>query len=536
MPSFAHNSSSGLVADWKALERVFIRPDKSSEKALLKYMQQILFGLQDFLKSNLGVTEEIDLRALSERYTDSSIAPNPENKLPEIISEIIREIAPRAVNVSSPYFVGHMTSAIPFFMVHLKTIVAALNQNVIKLETSKVVSIVERQVIARIHRLLYDFPTDFYDTHIQAPEATLGAFTEGGTTANLTALWTARNALLGPQEGFAGVEAAGVAGAYKALGITRSVILVSRRGHYSLKKAGGVLGIGNENVVSVDVDQHNRIDLDRLKSAVRQYHGGSSRVIAVVGIAGTTETGNIDPLAQMADICSENGIHFHVDAAWGGPTMVSDKYRHLLAGIQRADSITIDAHKQFYMPMSCGVVLFKDPQAMDVVAYHANYVNRPGSVDLGIKSFAGSREAHSLTLYGALKIMGTRGYALLIDHGIETARRFAARIDKHPDFEVTTRPELNILTYRMVPGAWRVKAQSERSRALDDLNTRIQRIQREKGKSFVSRTRLPAPFMPGHEAVVFRCVIMNPLTNLAILEEILQEQAEIGYGLIAAMG
>ncbi|MCK5347785.1 MAG: putative pyridoxal-dependent aspartate 1-decarboxylase, partial [Desulfobacula sp.] len=139
------NSPPSLVADWDTLHRVFIRPeDENSRKTLVKYMEQILFGLHDFLNRHVGVTEEISLIKLAEEYTDTRINKNPQKKLADVIKDIIDEIAPRAVNVASPYFIGHMTSAIPFFMVHLKAITAALNQNVIKLETSKVLSILEK--------------------------------------------------------------------------------------------------------------------------------------------------------------------------------------------------------------------------------------------------------------------------------------------------------------------------------------------------------------------------------------------------------
>jgi glutamate decarboxylase len=120
-------------------------------------------------------------------------------------------------------------------------------------------------------------------------------------------------------------------------------------------------------------------------------------------------------------------------------------------GIELADSVTIDGHKQFYMPMTCGMVYFRDPTHMDAVRYHSNYVIRPGSADLGIKSLAGSREAVSLVLDSALKIMGTRGYALLIEHGIETAHEFAREIRSRKLFQLVTPPELNILTYRICP-------------------------------------------------------------------------------------
>jgi len=527
-----------LVANWQTLMRVFIRPENEETKLiLLKYMEQILFGLNNFLKKHVGITEEVSLKELSMGFTDTIINKNPEKKLAEVITELIEDIAPHAVNVASPYFVGHMTSAMPFFMVHLKTIVTALNQNLVKIETSKVVSILEKQVIAKIHRIIYKENESFYKEHVQNSETTLGSFTKDGTLANITALWVARNSLFAPtKDGFSGIEEEGIDAAYKAYAIEKCVIFTSRLGHYSLKKAGGILGIGNQNIIGIDVDTNNRINLDLLKKKIKEIKqtGGRIKILAVVGIAGTTETGTIDPLKEIGMLCSENKIHFHVDAAWGGPTLMSEKYSHLLDGIELADSVTIDCHKQFYMPMSSGMVYFKNPAIMNSIEYHANYVNRPGSVDLGIKSITGSREANSIILNCALKIMGTQGYALLIDHGIETARKFAEEIKKRPDFQLITPPELNLLTYRICPANIREKlseASFEQRQSINEklnkINRTVQRLQREAGKSFVSRTTLSIGNKHKEDIVVLRCVIMNPMTNINILKKILDEQKEI---------
>ena len=528
-----------LIADWEHLFKVFIRPeDNASRETLIKYMEQILFGLHDFLKQHVGITEAKSLKELSERFTNTIIRENPEKKLADVITCVIDEIAPQAVNVASPYFVGHMTSAIPFFMVHLKTIVAALNQNVVKLETSKVVSIIEKQVIAKIHRMIYENNEAFYREHVQNTETTLGGFVEGGTSANLTALWVARNTRFAPKPGFDGIENDGMAAAFKAYDIDRAVILVSRLGHYSLRKSAGILGLGNKNVIPIDTDAQNKMDINALRKKIQDIKKGPEKtsVLAVVGIAGATETGTVDPLADIADICAEHDIHFHVDAAWGGPTLFSNKYSYLLSGIKQADSVTIDGHKQFYMPMSCGMVYFKSPTSMDVIAYHANYVNRQGSVDLGIKSLSGSREANSLILDSALKIMGTKGYALLINHGIETAAAFAAEIADRKNFQLVTAPELNILTYRLCPPELQQQLTSPDSQTrqaanerLNSINRNLQRIQREAGWSFVSRTTLKADQDNSESMVVLRAVIMNPMTTLGILNDILDEQEEIYY-------
>ncbi len=521
-----------LVADWQTLMRTFIRPENEATRStLVKYMEQILFGLHDFLGDHVGITEEASLKDLAERFKDTRISRTPEKKLAEVITDLVEDIAPHAVNVASPYFIGHMTSAIPFFMVHLKTIVAALNQNVVKLETSKVVSIIEKQVLAKIHRMLFGHDAAFYAEHVQHSKTTLGSFVEDGTLANITALWVARNKLLKPRPGFAGVEQEGVAAGLAAYNLDRCVVLVSRLGHYSIQKAGGILGIGNRNIIAMDVDAHNRIDLEKLQQTIRQLRQPAEKtgILAIVGIAGTTETGTIDPLVELGKICAEHQIHFHVDAAWGGPTLMSDRYRHLLDGISRADSVVIDGHKQFYMPMTCGMVFFQDPISMDAVVYHAKYINRPGSVDLGIKSLPGSREANSLVLASALKIMGSQGYAILIEHGIEIAQEFAREIDHRPDFELVTAPQLNILTYRFYPAGLRQAAAGQPSplARLNDINKLMQRLQREAGNSFVSRTTLDRADEPNADMVVLRCVIMNPMTTIDILKEILDEQERI---------
>jgi len=529
-------TSKVLVANWETLNRTFIQPENAEAKqTLIKYMEQILFGLQGFLKEHVGITEEKSLKDLADQFSDTYLPEMPEKTLTEVITDLVQDIAPHAVNVASPYFVGHMTAAIPFFMVHLKTITAALNQNVVKLETSKVFSIIEKQVIAKIHRLVYEQDSGFYNEHVQHTDTTLGCFTEDGTIANITALWVARNRLLGPKSGFTGVQKEGVAAAYKAYDVDRCVVLVSRLGHYSLQKAGGVLGIGNQNVIAIDIDESHRLDMDHLKQTIESLSvDGKTKILAIIGIAGATETGTIDPLEEIGALCAQHGIHFHADAAWGGPTLLSHKYKHLLKGIECADSVTIDGHKQFYMPMSCGMVYFKDPQALDAIAYYARYINRPGSVDLGIKSLSGSREANSLILDSSLKIMGTGGYALLIEHGIGTAREFADEIERRPDFELTSEPVLNILTYRFFPARLRRKlvagdhaGNKKVFDRLNDINISIQRNQREAGKSFVSRTTLKGSAERPEEYVVLRVVLMNPMTDIHILREILDEQEDI---------
>jgi len=291
--------------------------------------------------------------------------------------------------------------------------------------------------------------------------------------------------------------------------------------------------LGRDHLVKVRTDDNNRIDLNALRGEYRRLRDENILPLALVGIAGTTETGNVDPLEALADFAQELGCHFHVDAAWGGPTLFSDRHRYLLAGIERADSVTIDAHKQLYVPMGAGMVVFKDPTAVTAIEHHANYILRHGSKDLGSHTLEGSRPGMALLVHAGLSIIGRKGYELLIDLGIERARTFAAMIRQHPDFELTSEPELNILTYRYCPRSVQqtlfVATKEQRTAInalLDQVCQLLQKHQREAGKTFVSRTRLHNARY-GEEITVLRSVLANPLTTDDILTSVLAEQCEI---------
>jgi len=337
---------------------------------------------------------------------------------------------------------------------------------------------------------------------------------------------------------FKGISRAGLFAALQHYGYQGLVILVSERGHYSLKKSADILGIGQESVIAIETDENNKIDCHKLAQKCQQLNEQNIKVLAIVGVAGTTETGNIDPLDKMADIAQQYQCHFHVDAAWGGATLLSNKHRGLLAGIERADSVTIDAHKQMYVPMGAGVVLFKDPSSVADIEHHAEYILRKGSKDLGSHTLEGSRSGMAMLLYSSLHIISRPGYEMLINQSIEKAQYFARLINQHDDFELITKPELCLLTYRYVPKSVQAllvksrassdtKTQTELNELLGQLTQFIQKRQREDGLSFVSRTRIQVAKYNGEMCIVFRVVLANPLTTKEILQNILAEQCQI---------
>ncbi len=453
----------------------------------------------------------------------------PQAHADHLLHDVFRHVMP----VASPAFVGHMTSSLPSFMPSLAKIVAALNQNVVKLETSGALTGLERQVIGMLHKLVFSRDGGFYAQWLHNPEHSLGAFCAGGTTANLAALWASRNNVLRARDGFPGLHNAGLMAALRHYGYDGLAIVVSERGHYSLRKAADVLGIGRDNLVPVAVDGDGRIRIDKLRETLADLKVRNIRPMAIVGIAGSTETGAVDPLDAMADVAQEAGCHFHVDAAWGGATLLSERERWRFAGIERADSVVIDAHKQFYVPMGAGMVLFRDPAWTQEIIQHANYIVRKGSVDLGRHTLEGSRGAAAVMLYANLHLLGRKGLARLIDTGIDNAKYFASLIEQQPDFELDSRPQLCILTYRHVPEAVRAallsastpaERREQIQQALDALTISIQEMQRDAGRSFVSRTQLTSSQWGGRAIAVFRVVLANPDTTHDILQGVLAEQ------------
>ena len=484
-----------------------------------------------FLSAN-GINTAIELKRLADNFRDSMIPEEP-TPFEDYLNYLGDNVVFHSINTSSPRFIGHMASALPFYVRPLGKLMMAINQNLVKVETSKAVSPFERQALAMMHRLAYDFPDAFYHQHVQERESTLGIITSGGTLANVTALWCARNQALGRKGSFGGVEDEGLAGALASYGYRDAVIIGSRLMHYSFEKAAGVLGIGTSRLLRVPIDRNNRIDISRLRETIDECRTQNRLIIALVGIAGTTETGSIDPLEEMGEIAAEHGIHFHVDAAWGGPVLFSQRHRVKLAGLRRADSITIDGHKQMYLPMGIGMILLRDPLLARVIEKQARYILRAGSADLGKRALEGSRPGMAFLLHAALKIIGRQGYELLIDDNLRKTLYMADVIRARPEFELLVEPQMNVLTYRFIPEELRRKARCaeltiSEQEALNEINQKLQRLQRQAGSSFVSRTTLSATAYGDLTPVVaLRVVIANPLTTEADIVEILNEQVGI---------
>ncbi|KAJ1546846.1 hypothetical protein HK405_006809, partial [Cladochytrium tenue] len=402
-----------------------------------------------------GATEDPNITRA--RFGRTAVPRAGDVDLADYLHAVKVNVIDRATRVSSARMIGHMTSALPYFHRPLARLLAALNQNVVKLETAATLTYLERETVAMLHREFFQLSDTFYDLHAHSFEHSLGVCASGGTVANITALWAARNRALRPDPaaGFRGVDREGLPRALAHYGYRDAVVVGSAMMHYSFKKAADLLGLGDEGLVLVPTDDAFCVRVEDLARRVEQLRAAKILVIAIVGIAGTTETGSIDNLAQLAAVARHHGVHFHVDAAWGGPLIFSREHRPKLDGIGLADTITVDGHKQLYTPMGLGVCLFRQPGLAAHIRKTANYVIRRESPDLGKFTLEGSRAATALHLHASLHLLGRDGIEALVTRSATLARQLAARLQAHPSgaFQPLHKPMTNILLYRYVPRA-----------------------------------------------------------------------------------
>ncbi len=464
----------------------------------------------------------VRIEDLAKNFLNSKISNYP-TSTEEYYSGLQRNVLPYSINTASPTFIGHMTSVLPDYVHDISKLVSELNQNLVKIETSKSLTFLEREAIAILHRVFYSFPADFYQAHIQNLKSHLGIITTGGSTANMSAILTARNKLL--YDG----DPAAKESIYKVMqqkGYNDFVLIGSRLMHYSFRKAISLLGLGTNNILYVENDKAGRIRLDELQNTIDECRADNALVLAIIGIGGSTETGSIDPLPEMAQIAKRNNIHFHVDAAWGGALVFSDQYRKLIKGIEEADSITFCGHKQLFLPQGISICLFRDPNQVNYNSTEANYQARADSFDLGRVTLEGSRSGLSLCLHASLKILGKKGYELLIDKSIDLADSFVRIIKATQGLELISK-NINIVNYRYVPLRYRKPGQltSADKAALNEVNSKIQEAQFLKGNTFVSKTKLRDE--DKDLIVVFRVVLLNPLVTHQDLENVIKDQFAI---------
>lgn len=337
-----------------------------------------------------------------------------------------------------------------------------------------------------------------------------GVFTSGGSQSNLMGLLLARNRYARYRLNV-DVQCDGLPHEAR-----RFRILCSETAHFTVRQSAALLGLGEQAVVPVETDERRRMSPEALDACLDELEREELLPIAIVGTAGTTDFGSIDPLEELADYASGRGLWLHVDAAYGGALILSDRHRHKLAGIERADSLTVDFHKQFYQPVSCGGFLVRDASDFSLMELHADYLNPEGDEESGIPNLVGrsvqtTRRFDALKLYVSLRATGRRTLAAMIERTLEVAQEAASLIGTDPALELANEPELGAVVFRYLP----------QYGDPDRFNGWIwQRLVRE-GEYMISRTSVGG-------TAHLKLTLLNPATEASHVEGALQRVKQLG--------
>jgi glutamate/tyrosine decarboxylase-like PLP-dependent enzyme len=330
------------------------------------------------------------------------------------------------------------------------------------------------------------------------PAESAGLLVSGGSVASLIGLAVARHARTGVD-----VRTAGLQSDHPKL-----CLYVSQEGHSCLRKAAELLGIGSAQVRVIGVDDAYRMDVAALESAIEADLAAGNRPLAVAASAGTVNTGAIDPLEAVAEVCSRHGAWFHIDGAYGAPAILSRRYAQELGPLRLADSLAIDPHKWLSVPIEAGVVLVRDAQAMrDAFSLVPPYLRTDDDLEgvggpvwfseFGIQQTRGFR---ALKVWMALRHDGINGYRAAIEAQIELAGRLRMEVERAADLELVA-SGLSVVCFRYAPAE--LSADDER---LDAVNRELLHRLQLGGDAFLSGTVLRGQF-------VLRACIVNYKTS-----------------------
>lgn len=319
-----------------------------------------------------------------------------------------------------------------------------------------------------------------------------GVLTHGGSLANLTALLAARSAM--------------VPDFWKKGNPGNLVVLVPEQSHYSMKRAIAIIGLGEDNCLTLPADEDGRVLPEEIPPLLEDLKSQGKQVMAIVANACGTAAGLYDPLDPIASLCEEHNIWLHVDAAHGGGALVSKKLRPLMTGIERADSVIWDAHKMLRSPTLCAAILMRDHRHLDqAFEQEASYLfhekDQPG-FDFMARTVECTKSGLGLKLFMTLAAMGEQGLEDHVNQMVEMAQKSSDLFEAQDDFEIAIRPETNILCFR--------------TGNQDAVQMEIRRRLLEKGDFYFSTT-----LYKGQRWM--RLVFMNPVVKMSDVEELIEE-------------
>ncbi len=418
--------------------------------------------------------------------------------------ELIDTILAKSIDLHHRHYVGHQVAPPPPLAAVFDAVSSLTNQGAAVYEMGPWSSAVETALVEELGKT-FGLPAGGFT----------GFATHGGSLGNLTALLTARNIRF-PESWTKGFPAG-----------RTPVLLTHGDVHYSISRAAGILGIGTEQVVRLPLDPERRIDVPALDQRLAELREQGTPILAVVACAGTTLTGAFDRLHELADVCQRHDVWLHVDAAHGGPTAFSSRFRHLVAGLERADSFLCDAHKMMFTPALCAFVFHRYPgERFATFAQEAPYLYDPSApgmaeFDYGLLTLECTKRAMTYTVWGLWSLLGPQVFADLVERTFDLGRHLGDALRRAPDFDLLHDPQSNIVVFRYAPPE---TADWPRER-VGQLNRDIRRAIIKSGEFYFVQTAIGG-------AGALRAVVMNPLTRPDDLDALLDRIRATGKELL----
>jgi L-2,4-diaminobutyrate decarboxylase len=397
-------------------------------------------------------------------------------------SLLFNEIIAGSTKLHHPRFMGHQVGVVAPVSAMASMLTALLNNGTAVYEMGMSSNALERicsEILAR--RIGFDTKAG-------------GILTSGGTLANLTALLAAR---------------ARYTNAWGDGNINQYGVMVSEEAHYCIDRAARIMGWGSEGIIKIPVDHHFKMKTELLDQYYLEATSRGIKIIAIVGSACSTSTGAYDDLSTIASFAEQKDLWFHVDGAHGGCVVFSDKYKHLVNGVNRADSVVIDWHKMLMTPALVTALIFKDgSDAHKTFHQKADYIFSSQMDDWynsGKRTFECTKLMMSIKVYSILKTYGEEICTEYVETVHQNAETLAKMVVDRPNFELGVQPESNIVCFRY-----------DSTRMEKDLNPMIRQRLIDDGKFYIVQTLLKDKFF-------LRVSLMNPLTEKQDLNYLLDE-------------
>lgn len=472
--------------------------DLSSLDLSTDEMRRLGHRIVDQLVEHLDtLREQPALAVRSRRDAEAALgdaAPEEGRDPEEVFRQLGTEVFPWGAQVQHPRFFGFVPGPSNYLGVLADALASGFNVFAGSWLGGSGAAAVELQTVDWLRRV------------VGFPERAGGLFVSGGSMANLTALAVARQDRLGDDR----------------QALARATAYVSDQTHSAVERALRVLGLPRDGLRLIPSDPSQRLSIPHLERKIQEDRNAGRRPFVVSANAGTTNTGAVDPLPELVELCRREDLWLHVDGAYGAAAVLTEEGRELLRGLDQVDSLALDPHKWLFQPFECGCVLVRDRRLLpETFAVHPEYLEDLdlglGEVDFLDHGIQLTRSPRALKLWTSLQVFGVRAFREAVARGFDNARRAQALLEEAGIWEIVTPARMGIVTFRHrdhPPGA----------EGSDAFHQQLTEALREDGTAFQSTTRLGG-------ATVLRLCTINPRTTPEDLRLTVATLGELAAGL-----